>query len=63
MKHAVHVKDFTLENVSSTILVIMGTIFLFLALFSACMYFFVMAICYISAILIMDFEKDEKKKS
>ena len=50
-------QNITLEKVSSTILLIAGTVFLFLALFSGWMYFFIMGICYSAAILVNDIEE------
>lgn len=58
MKQIIKMQNITLEKVSSTILLIAGTVFLFLALFSGWMYFFIMGVCYSAAILVNDIEEN-----
>ena len=59
MKQVINIKNCTIENVSSTILFILGTVFLFLAIFEAWMYLFTMGICYAAAVLVSDFKDDK----
>lgn len=59
MKQVIDIKNCTIENVSSTILFILGTVFLFLAIFEAWMYLFIMGICYAAAFLVRDFKDDK----
>ena len=59
MKQVIDIKNCAIENVSSTILFILGTVFLFLAIFEAWMYLFIMGICYVAAFLVRDFKDDK----
>lgn len=59
MKQVIDIKNCTIENISSTILFILGTVFLFLAIFEAWMYLFIMGICYVAAFLVRDFKDDK----
>ena len=62
MKQVINLRKCTIENVSSTLLIIAGTVFLFMALFNAWMYSLVMAVCYAAAVLIRDLKDDEHQK-
>ena len=61
MKQVMHIKNCTMENVSSTLLVILGTFFLYFAVFEAWMYLLVAGICYAAAILVRDLKIDDNK--
>ena len=58
MKQVLHIKNCTMKNVSSTLLVVLGTIYLSLALFESWIYLFVACICYAAAILVKDLKND-----
>lgn len=60
MKQVINIKNCTVEKVSSAILCVMGTVFLFLAIFEAWMYIFTMLVCFAAAILVRDLKEDHR---
>ena len=64
MKQVIDIKNFTIEKVSSVILMLLGTFFLILALTVAWMYLFNTSICFAAAILVRDLKdgKDISKR-
>lgn len=60
MKQVIDIKNCTMEKVSSAILFIMGTVFLFLAVFDEWMYLLVAVVSYAAGILVRDL-KDENR--
>lgn len=54
MKQVIDIKNCTMEKVSSAILFIMGTVFLFLAIFEGWMYLLVAIVNFAAGILVSD---------
>lgn len=54
MKQVIDIKNCTMEKVSSAILFIMGTVFLFLAIFEGWMYLLVAIVSFAAGILVSD---------
>lgn len=54
MKQVIDIKNCTMEKVSSAILFVLGTVFLFLAIFEGWMYLLVAIVSFAAGILVSD---------
>lgn len=62
MKQVIDIKNCTMEKVSSAILFIMGTVFLFLAIFDGWMYLLITVVSYAAGILVNDLDEGDYRK-